>query len=251
MPETAMSETAIRLLPYAPPLRGLGVLREAPTETPQVGAPWTYRAYDVAGVGDTVKLVAQQIREGSESPVIRQLLSQLLTGRSAAQWDVPEKNDRAEIEKVFSFVRDNIRYTGDITTVETLQRAERTLQLKIADCDDQVILAGALLRAAGFSVALKVVAVASDEYEHIYLLIGLPRAAPSQWLAFDTTEKQPLGWEVPAKRVRRSKTYAVDDLKPSSDSEIIGGDAVTENPRGHWVWAVLSLFAIAKWLQWA
>ena len=57
----------------------------------------------------------------------------------------PEKNDLAEVEALFNFVRDNIRCLKDVHAVETLTTPDRTLQLGYGDCDDQVVLLGSLL----------------------------------------------------------------------------------------------------------
>lgn len=68
--------------------------------------------------------------------------------------------------------------------VETLSTAERTLKVRYGDCDDKVILAGAMLRTLGIDICLVMLDLTNQKsYEHIMLLVQYQ----DKWLPFDAT----------------------------------------------------------------
>lgn len=84
--------------------------------------------------------------------------------------------------------------------------------LIVHNCDDQVILLGAMLQSIGYPIALKVIESVDSTHgwNHIYLLVGVPPSAPQRWIPLDPTVSQPMGWELPPQYVRRSAIYYVD-----------------------------------------
>lgn len=109
---------------------------------------------------------------------------------------VPARNPSAEVNAIFNYIQSNIRYTHDVEGMDTYRRARRTAQMKIGDCDDMAILAGALLQMIGYPVRLKVISVSGEGYEHIYLLVGVPVENPASWIPFDpSVSRSSVGWE--------------------------------------------------------
>ncbi len=69
-----------------------------------------------------------------------------------------------------------------------------------SQCDDGVVLLGAMLRSVGYPVKLRVVQdKGSSTWSHIYLLIGIPPTGPSKWVPLDwsVVPFKPAGWEAP------------------------------------------------------
>ena len=208
------------------------------------GGAGRFDEYRIAGVRDTARMMVDLIREGSEEPEVRQLLAQIMRRKKPdGSWAITEKDDKAEAQAIFDWVRANVRYTSDITDVETLQRAIRTVEEGIGDCDDQTVLYGALARAAGFPFAVHVIDTTGEGYEHVYGKLGVPKFAATEWLAVDCTENKPLGWEVPPHAVKKSFTLAVDGDKPDSTQ---GAGSVTGRGGLLW-WGLLLLAAFKLW----
>src|SRR5271157_3497522 len=62
-----------------------------------------------------------------------------------------------EIDAVFYWVKDNIEFRGEWG--ETLQSPEATINLGIGDCDDQSMLAAAMLNSLGYETRFKTIAL--------------------------------------------------------------------------------------------
>lgn len=107
---------------------------------------------------------------------------------------VPAQDNLAEVEALFSAVRDGIRYTQDVYAVETLATPDRVLELQIGDCDDMVTLLATLLESIGYATRFVVDAYLHPEVlEHVYLEVLLD----GQWVALDPTEPVAVGWSPP------------------------------------------------------
>jgi len=163
------------------------------------------RSVYVRNLNDRIRIIVEKIKEGKRDPLVRKLAADAVRNVAPRDW-------LGEVAAIFEFVRQNVRYTLDVHGLDTYQRARRTLQLGIGDCDDQVILLGAMLQSIGYPIALKVIeSVDSDHgWNHIYLLVGVPPSAPQRWIPLDPTVSQPMGWELPPQYVRRSAIYYVD-----------------------------------------
>ncbi len=108
-----------------------------------------------------------------------------------------------------------MRYTLDPQAVELFQSAERSEQVGIGDCDDQAIMLGALLSSVGFPVILRVIGLKGEkQFQHIYILAGLPPNAPAKWLPLDASRAEAAGWELPASQRGLLKDYKVTDFDP-------------------------------------
>lgn len=106
----------------------------------------------------------------------------------------PEHSQTAEVEALFNYVRDYIRYVRDPVGLESLTIPPITLHRQVGDCDDQTTLLATLLEAAGYPTRFILAGYQSRDYEHVYLEVF----AGGQWIAADPIEKtSALGFEPP------------------------------------------------------
>lgn len=148
---------------------------------------------------DRISWLDAEINAGKRSARIRQIASEILTGKDASgNWTVPERDWNAEIAAAFGYVRDKIRYTRDIHDVELFQKPERTLDLGIGDCDDLTILLGSILGNIGYPLRARVISTGAADYHHVYLMAGVPphQEPPDEWIALDASRAEGPGWEV-------------------------------------------------------
>jgi transglutaminase-like putative cysteine protease len=140
-----------------------------------------------AGVFQTASMMRQLINAYKTDLEIR-------TTAANVVFLTPEKDDLSEIEAVFNYVRDHIRYLKDVNMVETLTTPDRTLQLGYGDCDDQVVLLASLLESIGYPTRLVIAGYADPGiYEHVYLQV----CGQNQWIDLDPTEHYPMGFAPP------------------------------------------------------
>jgi transglutaminase-like putative cysteine protease len=108
--------------------------------------------------------------------------------------DLPPKAYINEIERLWEFVRDDIRYVKDVAGVETVQTAERTLDLRQGDCDDKGVLLAALLESIGHPTRFVALAFAPHKFSHVLVETRVGRGAKTFWIPLETTEFKPFGW---------------------------------------------------------
>lgn len=108
---------------------------------------------------------------------------------------VPGKDFRGEIDRIFSWVRDNVRYTRDVVGVETVQTPAKTLEYMQGDCDDQVTLLGALLESVGVRARFKAVGFTPGHFQHVFL--EARDDSSGRWIALDPTMQVSVGWKPP------------------------------------------------------
>lgn len=126
-------------------------------------------------------------KEWRRNPGIRYLSAGLVH-------DVAAKDFVGEINAVFQYVQQNIRYLQDINNVETIQTPEATLTLGQGDCDDFSTLLASMLESIGHPCRFTAVGFeVPGEYDHVFIqtLIG------TRWVALDATEPEPMGWTPP------------------------------------------------------
>jgi hypothetical protein len=77
-------------------------------------------------------------------------------------------------------------------------------------CDDYTITMGAALQSIGYPVKLRIVQTkGSQDFNHIFLLAGLPPRAPTKWIPLDASVDKPAGWHPPHRMLARIKDYDV------------------------------------------
>lgn len=119
-------------------------------------------------------------------PIIQAAVSTIYT--------TPPRDQFAEVNALFEMVRSGIRYTKDAWGVETLARPATTLARRVGDCDDMATLFATLCQSVGYPARFVVVGFDdSGEFDHVYVEVCIN----GQWVACDTTEQYPMGWEPP------------------------------------------------------
>lgn len=102
-----------------------------------------------------------------------------------------EKDEIGEVDALFCFVRDAIRYTRDVHQVETLASPVMTLDRRVGDCDDKSTLFATLCEAVGYPTRFVMAGYhGARDFEHVYVQVYTNRG----WIDADTTESEPLGF---------------------------------------------------------
>jgi len=110
------------------------------------------------------------------------------------------KDYYCEAERIFHWVKDNIRYTRDPHNAEWVQAPDVTLREGHADCDCGAVLLASLFSSIGLASGFEAIRAERnhpDEYSHIYAIVKTPRG----WRAAD--------WTVPESHFGWSPTRAV------------------------------------------
>ena len=150
--------------------------------------------YNVKSEEDRVKLIADLVEEGSQDPYIRELTLKILDS-----YNVREKDHLGEINAIFDWIKNNIKYRGDVFCRDSYHTARRIVELKSADCDDYTILAGSMLASIGYPVGARIISTKPNiPYHHIYPLVGVPKRGSAlgmidyknmDWIPLDPTIK--------------------------------------------------------------
>lgn len=172
------------------------------------GMKMVHRRSDDMPIEERVASIQDLVWKGVQDPRMRKLALQITK-------HCPERDGMCEARAVYDYVKDHVRYTGDIAPVrmgrdgpvegvDLFQRGDRTLEFGGGDCDDHSTLTATLLAHNGITPRLRVTASSRNgDDEHIYPLAGLPKPSPSKWVALDTTlpGKNKFGVELPAARI--------------------------------------------------
>lgn len=137
-----------------------------------------------AGTRKTLSVMRQLVNAGKKSPVVRQLAVNLTKGLTQKDW-------KSEIEALYSFVRDRIRYVKDINGVETLHTAEKILENASGDCDDKSVLLASLLEALSHKTRLVAIGFRRGTFCHVYPEVFYNNT----WIPLETTEPVKMGWK--------------------------------------------------------
>lgn len=116
-----------------------------------------------------------------------------------------QKDFAGEACRLCDFVRDEIRYVGDISGVETLHEANATLATGAGDCDDKAILLAAMLLAINHDVRFIAISLDGTEFCHVWV----QDLIDGRWVDLETTEPLPSGYSVDLSQVRKTVTQDV------------------------------------------
>lgn len=137
-----------------------------------------------AGTDRTLAEMVRLARHWKKDAGIWKLSRQILRGTPA--------NYRAEIARIFSWVKDNIRYTGDVRDVETLATPEATLEVRAGDCDDMAVLLASLLESVNHPTRFIALAFDNDAFSHVLT----ETRVGERWIALDpTVANATMGWK--------------------------------------------------------
>lgn len=122
--------------------------------------------------------------------------SRVVTVRGA---NCPARDGLCEARAVYNWTRANVRYSGDIAPIkmgrngpvegiDVFQSGARTVEYGAEDCDGHTVLNSALLSLNGITPKMAVTAPKKYGPEgHIYAMAALPKNAPKELVAIDTT----------------------------------------------------------------
>lgn len=133
-----------------------------------------------AGVRATLKLMVGLVQRYKLHPLIRETARSLVQGCA-------DRDQLCEVGALQAYVRDQIRYTADVSDVETLQTPVVTLGYQepgfgqyaeggtaSGDCDDKSTLLAALMAAVSIPGAFCAVKVAGQsDYSHVLVVARL------------------------------------------------------------------------------
>ena len=164
------------------------------------------------GVVQTCAQMASIIQQSIATPIVRQAVSQIVSGLAPNDW-------YGQAYAVRQWLSDHILFLRDPTGVELLHTPEWMLRDIAAngtthgDCDDISLMAGALMGAIGWSVCLVTVAFLDNAaYGHVYCAASAPSAAfvdsagEAVWIEFDTSRPMQ---ELPMSLISRSQVFPV------------------------------------------
>lgn len=140
-----------------------------------------------AGVFATVARMREMVNRCKQSPRIIEAATSII-------WTAPERDELSEVQSLFEWVRDCVRYVRDVHGMETLCDPSITLARRLGDCDDQSTLLASMLESVGYPTRFVIGAFAAPgAWDHVWLQVF----AAGDWLDADPTEHQPLGWAPP------------------------------------------------------
>lgn len=145
------------------------------------------------GVRATLELMRGMVRTYKKIPQFRDFAAKKIK-------HLPQKAYNAEINTLFEYVRDCIRYMRDVRDVETLQTPDVTVKLGYGDCDDKSVLLATLLEATGHPTRFVAIGTKPGRYQHVYV----ETLSGKKWIPLDPTEPQPMGWK-PANIVEKMR----------------------------------------------
>jgi hypothetical protein len=156
------------------------------TRAPALGASssWTgYRAPLLAGdqgTQQTVELMRRLVDEALADQDFVNLAVRIVK-------TVPAYQDMGEVQALYRWVKQNIRFTKDPVTKEKLYPPQQLLKIKAGDCDDISMLLGAFLLALGYPARLITISAnpsQPNEFSHVYAEGEVPPGS-GQWIPMD------------------------------------------------------------------
>lgn len=119
-------------------------------------------------------------KSGLQNPQMLAIARQVTRG-------CPGRDGMCELRAIYRFVVENVRYTGDISNVDTFSAPLRTLQMGGEDCDGHSLLNAALAMANGFRAKVRITSNRGISWDHIYCMGGYPKGRADRWIPLDTT----------------------------------------------------------------
>jgi hypothetical protein len=117
-----------------------------------------------AGVEQTVHQMRNLVDEALHDPSIIRLATDIVRS-------VPAFDDYSEANALYTWVRQNIRFTKDPVGKEKLYPPSELLKIRAGDCDDISMLLATLLMSVGYPARLMTVAAdgSDDQFSHVYV----------------------------------------------------------------------------------
>jgi hypothetical protein len=193
--------------------KGMGSLDKAVRDTGFVRTGkglMRMRTYNIRNLDDRIRHLRRLVDEGKRDPAVYEFVREAISRRCGDDWCVREKDNMGEARAIFDAARRRVRYTSDISGVDTYQKPAHTLALRSADCDDFSSLLCSALLSAGIPCRFKVIrTVNGDSWNHIYVQAGFPRAQPRKWVTLDASVPVAFGWEAPKHMIADQRVFPV------------------------------------------
>ncbi len=160
------------------------------------------------GMEKVVKIIKRMIEDYRERQFVRDKALQLTKhiGQNPRTGHPDMRNFEAIASAIYDYVIDNAIYTRDPNGVERLQMPDATMLLGSGDCDDMVILSGALLQSVGVPTRIKLLGEQKDTFTHILLEY---KNDIGQWKSFDPTLALYPGYDIPKDRIKAEKIIPI------------------------------------------
>jgi len=140
----------------------------------------------VAGVKKTLSIMALIVQKYREVVPIRDIANAVTVGLN-------NKDYFAEWDALVNWIKNNIRYTRDVRTVETLHTPLELLRRGAGDCDDQAILLATLAESIGLRTRFVAIGPTKNNYCHVFAEAFIK----GEWIPGETTERWPTGMQPP------------------------------------------------------
>jgi predicted transglutaminase-like cysteine proteinase len=187
-----------------------GDLQRAMVPGHDKGPPLKAKIHNVGGINSRVKHIQRAIQKGRQDPNVRAFAVKAVSKKRGGQFELAERDYWGEVKAVFRDIRRNVRYVRDAHKLDTFQAPGRTLEFGGGDCDDYTITMGSALQSIGYPVKLRIVQTkGAPDFNHIFLLAGLPPRAPTKWVSLDGSVAKPAGWHPPKQMLARIKDFDV------------------------------------------
>lgn len=102
---------------------------------------------------------------------------------------LPQRDYAGQVRALHAWVRDRIRYVGDIRGIETLHTPRQIIEQGQGDCDDKAVLLATLLESIGHATRFAAIGYGAQP-SHVLVEVRLGHG----WLPLETTEPVPPGW---------------------------------------------------------
>lgn len=160
-------------------------MRLAPT--PQLAGYVSGLPGGARGAYHTLRVMRMLVAAAKIDPRVIQTATSII-------FTAPPKDDIAEANAIFEWVRDSIRYTRDVHGVEVISPPLTVIQRQVGDCDDKATLLAALFEVVGIPTRFVIAGyTAPGFFEHVYVQAWLN----DEWVNADATENYPLGYAPP------------------------------------------------------
>lgn len=136
------------------------------------------------GTRETLKLMRDRVRAGKRDPQVQDYAADIIR-------NCPPKNWRCEIETLWRWVANNIRFTQDATDIEVIRDPLETINRGFGDCDDMSVLLAAFLESTGHRTRFVAGGREYGCYEHVWV----ETRCGNGWIPVDATEaERGFGW---------------------------------------------------------
>lgn len=173
----------------------------------------TVKKMPYKGMETTVEIIKRKIQTYRGFPWVRAKARKITRGiPENPRTGLPNmRNFDAIAQAIYEWIEDTIVYVRDPRDIERLQMPDATILLESGDCDDMVILAGALLQSLGVPTRIKLLGKKPGQFSHILL----EYRADGQWKSFDPTLALYPGFEIPDVHIASTKIIPLRPPTPT------------------------------------